>query len=240
MKFVLFRMIIGVILCAFAHVEALNDTSIDTGLLGAAWQIRTGGSHGPYYALIVNGIFFDGERLWDDRWQLIKRGVDFKDKRILELGCNIALTSVYALKYGDAHSAVGVDLPDEQLKKHGIPLLMKAAHLTHRAFGVSVTMLQVNLNVDKNYEARIGRQYDLVVCMSLLKWVNDKERLLTYLSQFPEVLYEGHDSDDIEIERFRRHGFTRYVRLGETHIGASYTSNQRRTLFLFSDNQGAR
>ena len=47
---------------------------------------------------------------------------------------------------------------------------------------------RTNFDEDPNYETKIGYDYDVVFCMSLLHWVQDKERLLRYLSHFDQVL----------------------------------------------------
>lgn len=59
-----------------------------------------------------------------------------------------------------------------------------------------------------------------------IAWVQDKERLLHYLSHFSEVLYEGHDSPEMEIARFEKLGFSRHTILG--------TTDARRFLIHFS------
>ena len=212
----------------------LEDPSVKLHFLRLAWKLDTGGGRDKSYnELVVNGVRFPGERKWDLRWNLIKDVISFKGKKILELGSNVALASVYLLKYRKAASCTAVDLPNAQLAQRGTPHLLRAARLVQRAFGMRVKLLQVDLNKN-NYESSIGYSYDVVICMSLLKWVHDKERLLQFLSHFPHVIYEGHDSDDREIARFRAHGFTSHKILGKTHIGVSYASDKKRTLIYFS------
>ena len=89
-------------------------------------------------------------------------------------------------------------------------------------------MLFVNMRIVQNLE-----DFDIVVAMSIYKWVDDKERFLQYLSQFRSILYEGHDPDDIEIERFAKYGFSHKV-VGKTQTGISYSNDNTRTLMVFS------
>lgn len=200
----------------------------DRQMLQDAWKIGTGGGGGkPYYALEVDGMNLDGERNWNDRWNLV-RHIPFAGKSVLELGCNVGLFSIYALEECGARSADGVDLPDDVLTVNGNPLMAKAARMVNAAFGSRVTYHQVNLNAQP-YEEILGTGYDVVFCMSFFKWVDDKDRFLRYLSHFDEIVYEGHESDEVEISRFSRYGFESQI-LGRTQIGRSYGPDDCRTI----------
>jgi SAM-dependent methyltransferase len=218
-----------------AEIENLIDSSIDMKLLHEAWQGPGGGSRGkPYYRVVVNGIYFDGERDWAQRWNMMKDTLDYRGKKILELGCNFAMSSAYMIKYRGASSAIGIELPDERLTINGNPNVIKAAKKFHKALNVGgIEIKQMDLDVS-DYENLIGDEFDIVVCMSLLNWVKDKERLLNYLSKFPCVIYEGHDSDESEIERFLSHGFTHYEILGRSVVGISSPLHYQRTVILFT------
>lgn len=214
--------------------EDLVKSGINIEILKRALSIPTGGSNGKsYYNITIDGEKIGGERIWENRWNLIKNCLNFKNKRILELGCNIGFSSMYLIKFKDAKSSVGIDLPNDQLAKAGNPRMMEAAQLVQQAFGIPMQIKQLDFNID-NYEQIIGNNYDIVLCTSVLKWVNDKERFLQYLSNFKYVIFEGHDSDAIEIARFKSVGFKHYKILGATQIGASYTNDQQRTLICFS------
>ena len=52
---------------------------------------------------------------------------------------------------------------------------------------------------------------DVVFALSVLNWLDDKQRFVNFLSRFDEVIYEGHDPEEVEIERFRRVGFEQIV-----------------------------
>lgn len=219
------------LLTAAPYVTAENP-SVDIELLQEAWKIPTGGSRAkPYYRITVDGITFPGERSWEDRWALIKDITDYRGSKILELGCNVSLASTYLLKYRDARSAVGVDRPDDLLAQNDMPQMIKAARLIQKAFGVSVDLVQMDMNQTR-YEEILGQDFDVAFAMSILKWIDDKERFLDYLANFKKVIYEGHDSDEIEIERFVKRGY-QYTVLGKTHVGVSYPLEQTRTLIYF-------
>lgn len=212
------------------NLYAIDD--IDIGLLQEAWTISGGGSNGrPYYSLDIDGVHLEGERPWEERWKFIQGAMDYQGKRILELGCNITLTSIYLIKYCNAYEAVGVDRPYKELAEFGTPMLIESAKMTQLAFGINVPILQTDIN-NSPYEKLIGYNYDVVICMSFLKWVYDKERLLDYLSQFNHIIFEGHEADQIEITRFQNYGF-QYRVLGKTQIGASYSADAYRTLIYF-------
>ena len=204
---------------------------IDQTKLQKAWKIPTGGSDGKsYYNLQIDGVSLIGERSWRNRWNLLKNLIDFQGKKILELGCNTALCSIFFQKFRGS-ICTGVDLPDPVLSANGNPRMMEASFLIQEAFDTHIPIHQIDLNRE-NYETLIGHQFDVVICMSLLKWVQDKERLLDYLAKFKHVLYEGHDSNFVEIERFTSRGF-RYQIVGKTQIGVSYSQNEFRTLIYF-------
>ncbi len=217
---------------AFLELAILNDEDIDLDLLAAGWKIPTGGSNGQSYnAVTIQGVRFPGERAWDDRWELIKDAMDYRGKRVLELGSNVALASTYLLKYREVAECIGVDRPDDLLAMSGMPRLMEAAKMLHRAFNVNPKIVQMDIN-NTDYEKFLGFNYDVAFCMSFLKWVDDKERLLDYLSNFKHIIFEGHEADSIEIERFQQRGFD-YRILGKTQVGVSYPKDAFRTLIYF-------
>lgn len=209
-----------------------NPGDINIELLQQAWKIPTGGSQGmPYYSLEINGVHLQGERPWEVRWDLVKDILDYKEKKILELGCNVGLTSTCLLKYRGALASTGLDRTYETLAAFGTPRLMEASALVQEAFGVFVDIIQADIN-NSDYEEILGYDYDVVFCMSFLKWVDDKHRLLDYLANFSHVIFEGHDPDPVEIARFEQRGF-QYIILGSTQIGASYPADATRTLIYF-------
>jgi len=203
-------------------------------LLSKAWKIYTGGSNGlPYYSLQTDGKHYRGDLPWNLRWNILKDAIDYEGKRILELGCNVALTSIFLKTYCGAESCLAVDMPIHKLKKKKMERLYVAAELTREAFNTrNITIKPIDFD-GKDYEEILGYDYDVVFCMSLLNWIQDKTRLMTYLSHFDHVIFEGHSTNAVEIKRFAEHGFHNYEELGMTATGPAFKPGSERTLFHF-------
>jgi hypothetical protein len=183
-------------------------------LLEQAWALAASsganapGHHVAYYAFTLNGWHLPGERAWYQRWEPIRHRVDFRDKRVLELGCNMGLFSSFAALHG-AREAIGVDHSE---------LVLDAARLVARALGAQARFERVDLLADPDWERRLGRA-DIVAAMSLVHWLPSPDRVLRFLAGHSEVIYEGHDSLSIEEDRLRRLGFTRIEVLCTTERG---------------------
>lgn len=73
------------------------DPNLD--MLANAWRLASRahasapGVDIAYYSIDIAGVNFPGERPWMLRWERIRKSVDFKGKRLLELGCNMGLLS---------------------------------------------------------------------------------------------------------------------------------------------------
>ncbi len=80
-----------------------NASALLKNLL-TAWKIAqysnasSPGVEVAYYALDIDGYHFPGERPWVDRWNMLRTITDYSGKRILELGCNMALLSCFLIK----------------------------------------------------------------------------------------------------------------------------------------------
>jgi len=218
------KIICILILYATTHTLYPEDFIINPAnihLIEKAWSVNTGGpSCRQYYRMTINGKVYPGSRLWDMRWDVIKDATDYTNKNILDLGCNMGLVSTCLKTYRGVSAAVGVEGPDWFLIQQGSPHRVQAAQWFAQAFEADVSFIQVDLNGSGNYEEVIGNDYDIAFCMCLLNWIKDKERLLRFLAQFNEVIYEGHDSLEVELDRFRRHGFTHFRILGKGDRGS--------------------
>jgi 2-polyprenyl-3-methyl-5-hydroxy-6-metoxy-1,4-benzoquinol methylase len=195
-------------------ITAEQSMDPDARLLVAAWEVaaksraNAPGQHLAYYSFTYRGLHLPGERPWDLRWEAIRTSVDLRDRKILELGCNMGLLSINAVIHG-AKSAIAIDRDGE---------ILDAARLVAKALRVEVAFEQVDIVRDAGWEERlIGA--DLVVAMSLLHWLPDPARLLAFLARHREVLYEGHDSTDLERSRLEAIGFTTIRELGSTERG---------------------
>ena len=157
------------------------------------------GQYLAYYSLALEGCHFPGERPWSDRWNMLRSITDYSGKRILELGCNMALLSTFLLKDSNAGSALAVDIDAK---------ILEAAKLISTAFGVKVVLKVQNLDDADDWESQlIDFKPDIVFALNVLNWVQDKQRLLNFLGHFQEVIFEGHDSIDVESLRLRSVGF---------------------------------
>lgn len=180
-------------------------------LVSKAWNL----GNACYIKMVINNQIFDGSRPLEARWDQIKKAIDFKNKKVLDLGCFKGIFSILSVKEG-AKIAVGADF---------IADFIVAAGMLAQAFEAGNTHFTC-LNFDRDpYETILGTDYDLVFCMSILNWVGDKKRFLTYLSHLPCIIFEGHEADAIEIKRFTDAGFKKYSILGKTDAG--------RTLIFF-------
>lgn len=169
-----------------------------------------------YYALTVDGIHFPGERPWEVRWSTLRTITDFKGKRTLELGCNMGLLSCFLLSEEQVEAALAVDID--------VGILNAARHVAS-AYGVNPTFLQVDLDRDITWEEEL-RSFspDIVFALNVLNWIKDKARLLHFLGDFKELIFEGHDSFELERQRLKAVGFNDFKII-------SLTERQRPLIF---------
>jgi hypothetical protein len=185
------------------------DPALET--LAKAWSIAScskasaPGVEIAYYTIDIGGINFPGERPWILRWECIRKNVDFKGKRLLELGCNMGLLSIHA-KLSGAAFCLGVDVDKD---------ILLAANLASRAFGTEVTHRQLDLGDSFRWEEELNG-FDIVSALSVLHWIEDKGRVWSFISKHREVLYEGHESEQEAEGNLRKAGFTHIVSIGIT------------------------
>jgi len=182
-----------------------ENASSQVKALLEAWKLaRVSNASSPgailaYHSFEMNGYKFPGERPWIDRWNVIRTITDYSGKRTLELGCNMALLSCFLLKEAHASAALAVDAGYK---------ILKAAEQISFAFGVKPVLMQENFDDKNDWETSLTEfKPDIVFALSILNWVRDKQRFLTFLGRFNEVIFEGHESFDIESERLRAVGF---------------------------------
>jgi predicted nicotinamide N-methyase len=156
------------------------------------------GQSQAYYAFSYRGRHFPGERAWYSRWDPIRASVDFTGKSVLELGCNMGMLSTFATLSGAA-SAHGVDHDAD---------IVDAARLVARALGSGATFEQLDLMGSEPWEQRLSGR-DIVTALSVVHWLPEKDRVLQFLGTHDELIYEGHDTLDIETARLRSIGFSR-------------------------------
>jgi serine/threonine protein kinase len=159
-----------------------------------------------YYAIDFAGYHFPGERSWDDRWNRLKNVSDYSGKTILELGCNMGLLSIHLLKEVGAANCIGVDHDKK---------ILESANLISEVYEVNPVFKQINFDSAKDWESDLlSSNIDVVFALNVLNWVNDKDRLLKFLSNFPEIIFEGHDTTEVERKRFEQIGFNTIEEIG--------------------------
>lgn len=199
-----------------------NDAGFKLKKLLKAWQVAqvsdatSPGRVQAYYSLKAEGYYFPGERPWEERWEILRSITDYSGKRILELGCNMALLSCYLLSQANASAALTVDADKK--------ILEAAEHLS-LGFGVKPIIKCVNFDDEDDWETPlIDFKPDIVFALSVLNWIEKKDRFLAFLEKFPLVIFEGHDS--IEVERARLYA------VGFQHVDIVGTSERGRQIAL--------
>jgi len=176
----------------------------------SAWELaRQSDANSPggficYYSLDIEGFHLPGERPWAARWAMLRDVSDMGGKRILELGCNLGLLSCHFLMEKGAKAALCVDSDVN---------ILRAAQKVALAYKVKPRYHQADFDSSEDWESALEDfRPDIVTALSVLNWVKDKERFLTFLGRFNEVLFEGHEPEEVERDRLVRQGF-KYVRL---------------------------
>lgn len=187
--------------------------SAELALAHRAWELAASSPANQaglcYYSLDFAGFPLPGERPWEARWQHLQATLPWRGARVLELGCNLGLLSTYALLAG-AEAACGVD---------GDALLVESNRLVQQAFRVSYRTLHCNFDDARPWEDELAAfRPTVVTALSLLHWVEMKERFLRFLGRFDTVLYEGHDSDASERRRLEQAGFPDVTMVGRSEV----------------------
>jgi hypothetical protein len=171
-----------------------------------AWRIAADASASSpghaiaYYELEFEGLRFPGERPWAARWRSLHHATTYTNRRVLELGCNMALLSTFVLKEAGAAAALAVDRDRA---------ILEAAERVAEALGVQPELRRIDFDRDLDWEHQLQAfAPDVVVALSVLHWVHDEARFLAFLRRFDEVIFEGHDSSRTERRRLRQAGFT--------------------------------
>ena len=179
--------------------------SAEQTALHAAWRLAAAsnasspGAAIAYHELEFEGLTLPGERPWAARWQQLARITDYRGRRVLELGCNQALLSIFLLKEAGAQAALAVDRD---------PRILEAAAKTAFAFRVRPELRPIDFDAGFDWEAELAAfRPEVVFALSVSHWVRDRARFLAFLGRFDELIYEGHDSALTERRRLAAVGF---------------------------------
>jgi hypothetical protein len=186
-------------------------------LLRKAWELaQHSDASSPgipicYYELWEEGICFPGERPWSERWDYLRSCTNYQGKKILELGSNIGLLSSFLLKDMGAKMAICVDAD---------PRILAASQLVGGAYAVSPISIRLSFDDDENWENILEHfAPDIVFCLNVLNWVNDKSRMMRFLGRFNEVIFEGHEPRAVQYEQLTKIGFTNVTSIALSERG---------------------
>jgi hypothetical protein len=84
--------------------------------------------------------------------------------------------------------------------------ILDGARRVAEALGAEVTFRQVDFDSAEDWEADLAG-HDLVLALSVINWVDDKDRFRRFLAGHDEVLFEGHESADVDRAMLREIGF---------------------------------
>ena len=117
-----------------------DDAGLQLKQMHKAWAIaQRSSANAPgdviaYYSFDLASFHLPGERPWLERWTVMRQLTEYKGKRILELGCNMALLSCFLLKQNQAAAALAVDLDAD---------ILEAARLVASAFEVAPELVEM-------------------------------------------------------------------------------------------------
>ncbi len=182
------------------------DASENLRLVYEAWcdgkssDANAPGQQMAYYQFEFEDFLLPGERPWDSRWRTLSTILDYRGKRVLELGCNMGLLSAHLKKESGALEVLGVDYD---------PLILESAKKVSKALGVSCNFRKVNFDLDTAWEEELEAfRPDVVFALNVLNWLEDKDRFLSFLGSFDTVVIEGHDDLETERSRMENKGFS--------------------------------
>jgi hypothetical protein len=145
-----------------------------------------------------------GERDWEARWAQIRPallkacGGTLEGKRILELGHNMGLLSIWAAREGAICTAVEREAD-----------IQEASRIIADVFEVSGRCTWVNEDLNRWQPTGwvLEENFDVITCCRLMYHVHNKQNLIKAMGWGKALLYEGHDSKDVETQRINQAGY---------------------------------
>ena len=164
-----------------------------------------------YYSFDIGGYHFPGERCWEDRWEILSKITNYSGKKVLELGCNMGLLSCSLLDEKGCSAVLAVDSDST---------ILQAAEQIGKGFGVEPNFKRINFDDSGPWEqALLEFKPDIVFALNVLHWVADKKRFICFLSQFSELIFEGHGRLEDEIILFKKMGYKEVQVIDRTERG---------------------
>ena len=104
-----------------------------------------------------------------------------------------------------AQSVTAVDVHDD---------ILDAARMVAEAAKVQVDFVTGNLNSSDFVDLLLGREYDVVLALSVAHWIEDRDQAARILGAAPTLLFEGHSPALEEADHLRGLGFTEVQLVG--------------------------
>ena len=84
--------------------------------------------------------------------------------------------------------------------------ILDGARRVAEALGAEVTFRQVDFDSAEDWETDLAG-HDIVLALSVINWVRDKERFRRFLARHNEVIFEGHKSAAVDRAMLHEIGF---------------------------------
>jgi SAM-dependent methyltransferase len=200
--------------CLLTELKIRDDYNQAVEKMKRAWKIAAASDASSpnaeiaYYDFQFGPEHFRGERPWRDRWNIIAPAIeeDVKDRRVVELGCNMALLGLHCKLVG-AREVVCVD--------HS-PSILEAGKLLAESADVSIEFLHGDLNAIPFCQKLIELQGDVLIAFSVVHWLNDLAGVESLFRTVNTLFFEGHGKQSEEIAWLKQLGFGQTKVLGFT------------------------
>lgn len=191
-------------------VERLRDfTEEQEELLARAWEMGARSMGSVYYSLDLPTRELPGDRPWLERWSQLRDAFDFRGRRVLELGANMGLLSMFALVEG-AEAAIAADRDRS---------VLRAGQVAASALDVFPTFVHCDVAYSPMWEdTLLSHTPDVMFLLNVIHWVEGPERLMRFCAQFDELVVEDHEPFEVARDRFRAIGFDEVRLVGTTEI----------------------
>jgi tRNA A-37 threonylcarbamoyl transferase component Bud32 len=179
----------------------LISNSIDTEKLDLFFDAENSGAEAinenesisiDYWTVELGAYVVKGHRCFGLLWDIIKDRVDFENKRVLDLFCNLGFVGLFSSIHG-ARSVVCADTSRE---------VMCSAKLYTMALGIE-NVSYANLNNLNDTEAEL--------CFSLSSRLDlDNAKQWDLLAKHKEIIYQTKNIASVEFERLEENNFKQY------------------------------
>ena len=88
--------------------------------------------------------------------------------------------------------------------------ILQSAEKVAQAWSVTdkLQLRQINFDSPIAWEEELAAfNPDIVFALNVYNWLAEKDRFMRFLGLWNELIYEGHDSTEVEMQRLRNAGF---------------------------------